>query len=140
MKIWDPSGNVIYDTQLGSPDNTLATTPIHGGSVKLKDEELFFNAKYESPVATSSGEESSSVYPNPFTDWVDVEFSSGSNENVSIQVMEMSGKVIFNEVFPVSEDGRYPLDIPEKEKGEAGIYLLVIKQGKKVEVLRLVRN
>ena len=140
VKIWDANGNVVFDTQIKSLDEAVATTPIAGGSVKLKQEKLAFNEKYESPVATSSGEESSSVYPNPFTDWVDVEFSSGSNENVVIQVMDLSGKVIFNEVFAVSDDGRYPLDIPEREKGEPGIYMLVIKQGKKVEILRLLRN
>jgi hypothetical protein len=140
VKMLDPNGNVIYDTQPGSPDDALATTLVKEGSVVLKEEELFFNAKYDSPVATSFGEETSSVYPNPFTDWVDVEFNSASNENVAIQVIDLSGKVIFNEVFSVSEEGRYPLDIPEREKGEPGIYMLVIKQGKKVEVLRLVRN
>jgi hypothetical protein len=138
IKIWDPMGNGIYDTQ--APDEAVATTQVTGGTIEIKQERPNFNEKYESRVATSFGEETSSVYPNPFTDWVDVEFSSTSHENVAIQVMDLSGKVIFNEVFPVSEDGRYPLDIPEREKGEPGIYMLVIKQGKKVEVLRLVRH
>src|SRR5690606_29430881 len=138
VKIWDKNGNVVYDTQLGEPDDAIATTPIGGGSIKTKEEKSTFNEKYESPLATSHGEGSSSVYPNPFTDWVDVEFSSSSKENVVIQVMDLSGKVIYNEVYPVSEDGMYPLDMPEQEKAEPGVYLLVIKQGKRVEVLRLI--
>lgn len=139
VKIWNPAGAVIYDTQWGSPDDATATTPLGGGSMKVDLEKTSLKTKFESPVASSYGGESSSAYPNPFRDWVDVQFNSASSENVVIQVLDLSGKVIFNQVFPASEDGRYPLDIQE-DKDEKGIYILIIKQGKKVEFHRLVRE
>lgn len=140
VKIWDPSGEVIYDTQFGSPDEAIATTPLGGGSINVDKKKSTFKDKYESPVATSFGGESSSVYPNPFNDWLDVKFNSASSENVIIQMLDLSGKVVYNEVFEASEDGNYSLDIPENEKRRPGIYILLIRQGKKVEFLRLVRE
>jgi hypothetical protein len=138
VKIWDPSGIVVYDTQIGEPDGAIATTPVGAGSIEIEEETAVFGDRYESAIATSFGEESTSAYPNPFKDMVDVQFNSPSKENVVIQMMDLAGKVVYNDVFPASEDGLYSLDIPDD--GQPGIFVIIIKQGKRVEFLRLVRE
>jgi hypothetical protein len=138
VKIWDPSGSVIYDTQTGEPDGAIATTPLRAGSIQIKEQKSIFNDRFESAVATSFGEESTSAYPNPFNDWVDVQFNSPSRENVVIQMLDLAGKVVYNDVFPVSEDGQYSLNIDDVVR--PGIFIIIIKQGKRVEFLRLVRE
>lgn len=139
VRITDPSGAVVYDTQLGAADEAIATTPVDG-VIKIDEKELRFDSGFESPVATSYEGESSSAYPNPFSEWLDVKFKSHSSERVSIQLLDLSGKVIYNEVFPVSEDGSYPIDIPERDTSGPGVYVLVIKQGHKVVFQRVVRK
>lgn len=139
VKISDPSGKVVYDTQFGEPEEALASTEIHG-SISIKNDTQAVKETYESPVATSFGEESTSVYPNPFKDWLGVQFNSASQENVVIQVLDLSGKVIFNEVFAANADGAYWLDLPEGENSKPGVYIMIIKQGKRVQFERLVRN
>jgi hypothetical protein len=140
VKVWDPSGAVIYDTQAGEPDDATPVTPLGAGSVEISDENSGFSTMYESPVATSYGGETTSVYPNPYNDFLDVQFNSVSKENVIFQILDLAGKVIFNQIFPANEDGTYSLDIPDDKTSIPGIYLLTIKQGKRVEIVRIVRN
>jgi hypothetical protein len=36
IKIWDASGTIVYDNQLGAPDGTDPTTAIGGGSIRIQ--------------------------------------------------------------------------------------------------------
>jgi hypothetical protein len=140
VKIWDPSGVAIYDTQPGSPDEAIPSTPLGAGQLTIEEAASALSETYESPVASSFGEESMSAYPNPFIDWMEVEFPSASQENVIIQLLDMAGNAILNRVFPASEDGSYLFEIPQSANGGPGTYFLTIRQGKKVKILRVARD
>lgn len=137
VKIWDPSGYVIYDTQHGDSDAAIATTDNGGGAIRFKKTSSFVE-QLEDAIASNFGNESSSIYPNPFIDNISVQFNSSSPEDVVINLMDLSGKVIVSKAYAVSDDGYYSLDIPEETRG--GIYILTIKQGDRVEYLRAVRK
>lgn len=139
VKILDGSGKVVYDTQRGEPDGAIATTDIGGGSIDIDnhDKNQFLDQLHEN-IASHFGEESSSVYPNPFTDWLNVQFNSASSEAVVVRLMDLTGKVVASAVHSVSDDGYYPLDIPENTR--KGIYILTITQGMRIDYLRLVRK
>lgn len=137
VKISDPAGNVIYDTQPGAPDNAIASNDLGGGSISVKTTSTFVQ-ELENTVASGFSEESTSVYPNPFIDYLSVQFNSSSQEQVLVQLSDLSGKTIASRSFPVSGDGYYNIDVPENAK--EGIYLLTIRQGKRVEYLKLVKQ
>ncbi len=136
VKIWDADGIVVYDTQAASPDNAIATTDLGGGSIQVGSD---FSEIFEDGVAASFEEGSTSVYPNPFQDWLSAHFTSGSNENINLQLMDLTGKLVFSQDYPVSEDGSYTLDLPEG-KSAGGLYILKIRQGRSVEFLRVIRK
>lgn len=139
VKIWDPAGKVIYDTQAGDDDGALAANEIGGGSIEIKQSKVDeFKEKLEDIISHHFGEEAPSVYPNPFTDWLKVQYNRGGHEPVVIQLLDLTGHVVVSQTFPVSDDGHYWLDIPRHVR--AGIYVLVIKQGRRVEYLRLLRK
>ena len=139
VKIWDAKG-VVYDTQLGSPDNAGATTYLGGGSIKIQSDEKTFGDSFENTIPSYSEEGSITVYPNPFVDRIKVQFSSWEPRGkVIVQLMDLTGKVIYKAEYPVSDDGSYTLDIPQHKK-DAGIYILKISQGIKSELIRLVRK
>ena len=138
VKIWDPSGAVVYDTQRGEPDDARATTDIGGGSIEIETKTGTFTEIIENAVASNFGEEASSVYPNPFIDNINIQLNSASAEDVAIQLMDLSGKIVASSVFPVSEDGYYSMDVPENAR--EGIYIMTIKQGKRVEYRSLVKK
>lgn len=136
VKIWDPAGYVIYDTQHGDAEAAIATTDIGGGAIRFKKTSSFIEQREE--AIANFGNESSSVYPNPFIDNIRVQFNSSSPDDVVITLMDLSGKVIVSLRYEVSDDGYYSLEIPEETRG--GIYILIIKQGTRVEYLRAVRK
>ncbi|HEX8039464.1 MAG TPA: T9SS type A sorting domain-containing protein, partial [Chryseosolibacter sp.] len=135
VKIWDAAGVVVYDTQAGSPDDAIAGTELGGGSIQI-DSDL---SEMSQDGLAFFEDGSASVYPNPFEDWLSVHFTSGSNEKISLQLMDLTGKVIVNEELPVSEDGSYALDLPDS-KDAGGLYILRIAQGRRVEFIRVIRK
>lgn len=137
VQISDPAGTVIYDTQLGAPDDAIASNDLAGGSISVQTTSTFVQ-ELENAIASGFSEESTSVYPNPFIDHLSVQFNSSSLEQVLVQLSDLSGKTIASRSFPVSDDGYYNIDVPEN--ANEGIYLLTIRQGKRVEYLKLVKQ
>ena len=141
VKIWDPAGVVIYDSQRGEAEGAVASTNLGGGSIEIQTTTtttpIFQNA-VEETVASSFGNEATSVYPNPFVDYITVQYNSRSNEDVVFRLMDLAGRVIANGAYPVSADGSYSLDIPEHLN--KGSYILSIKQGKRVEFMNMVKK
>ena len=141
VKIWDPAGVVIYDSQRGQADGAVASTNLGGGSIEILTNTTTtptFQKTVEETIASSFGNEATSVYPNPFIDFITVQYNSGSNEDVIFKLMDLAGRVIANGVYAVSADGSYSLDIPENLN--EGSYILTIKQGKRVEFMNLVKK
>lgn len=136
VKIWDPHGIVVYDTQAGSADDALASVKLGGGSIAVSSSAL--DDMDDDDIASHFEEGSTDVYPNPFEDWLSVHFTSESREKVNLQLMDLAGKVIFNQTYRVSDDGSYSIDLPKGT--HKGLYVLVIKQGKRVEFLRVIRK
>jgi hypothetical protein len=137
VKIWDPTGAVVYDTQRMDGDDAVATAQIGGGSIGIMNTSTFADT-LEDVIASYFGDEETSVYPNPFVDHLKVQFNSASREEVVIQLIDLSGKTVVSNVFPASDDGFYSMNIPEE--ANEGVYVLVIKQGDRVEYLRIVRK
>ena len=137
VRITDPSGAVIYDTQLGQSDDAIASTHINSGSIEIGNNNTFSTTETDM-TALSSGEESTSVYPNPFIDYMNVQFATTSTQDIVITVMDLAGQVIARSTFPVSADGIYTIDVPES--ASEGIYVLTIRQGKRVETFTVIKN
>lgn len=138
VKIWDPYGSVIYDTQPGEANDAIASIKIGGGNIEINNSGYDVFEDLDEMLDAYFGSESTAVYPNPFVDYLNVKFNATSKGDVLIQLMDLSGRIVASAVSPVREDGYYSLDVPEHAKN--GIYLLTITQGKRVEVLRLVRK
>jgi len=138
VKIWNAEGVVIYDTQLGAADGAIASTQIGAGSIEIGTSSSTFSAMSAETMSSSFGEEATSVYPNPFMDYVNVQFNSTSDENIEVQLMDLAGRIVATGVFPVSENGSYLLDVPGNPK--KGIYLLSVKQGQRIEMFNVIKN
>lgn len=143
VKIWDAYGVVIYDSQVGSPDDAEAETKLGGGSIQIhKGKSNNSIDSYKNTFAYSHNvtEASTEAYPNPFTESVKVKYYASFKDNVSLQLMDIiSGKVVYDKSHPFSEDGLYTVILPDSQRGK-GIYLLKISQGMRVETLKLLRE
>jgi hypothetical protein len=147
VKIWDPSGVVIYDTQLGQPDFAEATTKLGGGSIKIDNGSSTPDTyNLENGVDGENAENlvqqtetTTTVYPNPFQESITLKFASASLEHLNLQLLDITGKVIYQQDMAFREDGLYSFKLSDKQK-DAGLYILKVKQGRRVEFLRLTRK
>lgn len=82
------------------------------------------------PAANLSG------FPNPFTQTFTLDFTTESNEAVSIVVYDMTGKLVDNRTVSVDE-------LPAVNIGEnfaTGIYNLILTQGETIKTVRIVKG
>jgi hypothetical protein len=70
-----------------------------------------------------------SFYPNPSQGKFTVSFSSEANKNISVKLLDLSTKVLFEESID-NFNGTYSQKIDISDKGQ-GLYLLQITQGDK---------
>jgi hypothetical protein len=140
VKIWTASGTVIYDTQVGAADFAEATTKIDGGSIVIHhDNSGGHDDIFSNSVADFSKESATKVYPNPFSESVTVQFFSPSKENLNIQILDITGKAIYDRMHSYREDGSYSLQLHSNE-GRTGLYIMKINQGRMVEYIKLMRK
>lgn len=82
------------------------------------------------------------VYPNPFTDNLLVSVSAAKTAIMSIQVVDMSGRVVHRRDLGMVMPGKYNVSLVSTETGitQPGTYLLqVIRNGKAVKTVKLVK-
>lgn len=80
-------------------------------------------------VVLESKELKVSIYPNPSSDWVTIEFQKSLeylNSNLNLRISDISGKTISQELFTPSGTGQYRFDINDLSKG---VYIYQIFSG-----------
>jgi hypothetical protein len=143
VKIWNLSGLVIYDSQIGASDYADPTTAIGSGAIVvlgLKSKSIFGREATE-------GEESfeeitgveTSAYPNPFENKIIVNFASESTEDVRINLTNVHGQSIFDQNYKSNKEGIYEIDLTYSALSQE-IYLLRVNQGYNMKILKLRRK
>jgi hypothetical protein len=132
IKIWNKdTGKIVYDNQIGSSDNAKPVTALGGGSIVIHHAKV---KSAEIPEINSVAEEiNMTVYPNPFTERLRIEFVSPEDVNARIDIYDMTGrfiKTIFDQ--PVEAYQYYEAEFePEKMVSSFYVYRLIL--GDKVE-------
>ncbi len=88
----------------------------------------FITVTDPSGIEDATVAESLGVYPNPFTDYVNILFSQGGD--YTVQIVAIDGKVIENKTLSVNENEIVRLDV----NGDAGQYIVRILNSDKVAV------
>ncbi len=140
VKISDPSGSVVYDTQIGAPDEAEAMTKIGGGFIRVNNnKQQQLNQVLDKTFAEYSKEAETDVYPNPFKESLTVQFYSSSREGLHLQLSDVSGKAVYDQNHAYNEDGEYSIQLAPSE-GKPGLYILKINQGRIVEYIKVMRK
>jgi hypothetical protein len=79
-----------------------------------------------------------SLYPNPSTSSITVDFPSSNNQSI-LMIMDERGRILMNEAVPASNNGitTYTKDISELPKGA---YVLLVNQDGKNYTKRFIRG
>jgi hypothetical protein len=121
---------------------TLAGKAIGGGEIKISQQQANqpVTTTTESEVSTFSTEETSmSAWPNPFNDVLTFNFQSQVNGPLKVQVIDMTGNSIYDNVHEYSNDGVYQLQL-NSANARPGVYFLKVNQGRRVEYVKLMKD
>ncbi|WP_420318350.1 T9SS type A sorting domain-containing protein [Ekhidna sp.] len=89
-------------------------------------------------IQTFFGELEASTYPNPSSDFINVDMKGGDLGSYDVKVANLSGQVMLSEEFnKTEEEDSMTVDIRSIEKG---IYTLIIRKGSKVQSFRIVKQ
>ncbi len=127
-------GNVIIDMIDARQTDGFIAIGTHGNGV--------YSAYYD-PTAEvkETGDRifSASVYPNPFRDKTTVEYELMKDGNVSVQVIDFTGKEILTVLNSKQLAGINKFSI-ETSKLSPGAYLLKIRSGEQIQVIKILKE
>ncbi|HET6227421.1 MAG TPA: T9SS type A sorting domain-containing protein [Bacteroidia bacterium] len=91
------------------------------------------------PVANPGEDEYKiQIYPNPTSDLLNISFNSESQSNVTIEIIDMTGKKVFSEISVVQIGSNVRSVFTNRFK--SGIYFVKIQSVKGETVERFVKN
>lgn len=88
-------------------------------------------------VYLAKGIEVSTAYPNPFNPQSTILYTLDKNENIKIELLDISGKLIRTLVHRDHVPGNYEVNINEPTLG-SGIYLVRVQAGTQLEVQKIM--
>lgn len=142
IKIWDAAAVVVYDNQMAAADDAEATTALGGGSIVIHDgKSTSSNARMATAITDEkkiAEEYVTKVYPNPFMESITVHFNSLSGMDPRMQLFDMTGRAVYERVHSFNESGVYSIELSDARG--AGLYILQINEGKRIEFIRLIRK
>ncbi|MBU0765122.1 MAG: S8 family serine peptidase, partial [Bacteroidetes bacterium] len=79
------------------------------------------------------------VYPNPFTDRIEIDFYSVDSQEVKIELFDLMGRMIYSNEQPVFPGIRNQLDITGLSSVRQGVYVLRIRADEKAFKYKLIK-
>jgi hypothetical protein len=77
------------------------------------------------------------LFPNPASDFIDIEFSSLSGNNLQVEIIDLQGKPVYSSTWSSVLPGS-SCRITEISKFEQGLYLIIITNGDQQTVKKLM--
>jgi flagellar hook assembly protein FlgD len=78
------------------------------------------------------------IYPNPFLTSARLEYSLSQNSDITIEIYDMSGKVISNLLKKRQSAGKYTIDFDGSEI-PTGVYYCMLKTGNQVMTKKIIK-
>lgn len=136
-----PTG-FAYPTSLAiQPDNKIVV----GGYVSDNTSNFLNAARYHGGDISSTHDliagESLSIFPNPATDLITINYSLNRKELISIYLKDIFGKIVQPVLFEEDQTcGNHSLTIQIKNKLPSGVYFICISNSVTVKQVKMIRN
>jgi hypothetical protein len=124
IKIWEKvSDAVVYDNQIGKPDDSDAATLIGGGSIVIHA-----NKAIAKSASVIEPEAKINIYPNPFDNLIYLDLFTESTHEIIIEMVDMNGRVIehlYTGIIAAEVEHRFEFNT--KSDFNPGSYILRIR-------------
>jgi hypothetical protein len=133
-------GIVIQDYTV--PDETTGGTSSSPSVVQPSVVDQATDKDDQSAARTQTEKLASRIYPNPFTDFVNLDFNNESENNrISIEVYDLSGRIGYRRMLGQLPKGGNTIRLSAAEAGlKTGIYILTLSvNGKPIQANKVIR-
>jgi hypothetical protein len=96
-------------------------------------------SNFPNAIPTAGSNLNAHVYPNPFSDNFQLTLNGNVNEEVSIEIMDISGRIIAREIHVLAAANTV-VSFNALQNQNSGLYLIRILSGKEVSTLRAIKN
>jgi hypothetical protein len=122
--------NILKDPSLG--DTIYAVTPkgifrVWGTLVSIQNISTKIPGNFEI----------TNIYPNPFNPETTIKFTLNNNDNISLVILDVTGKEILNLISGYLQAGEYAYNL-NAESLSSGIYFCVLKSGSKKSIKKII--
>jgi hypothetical protein len=94
-------------------------------------------------VAARASSTNGRLYPNPFTDFVNIDFNNtAANNNISVEVYDLTGRLGYRKNFGKLPQGSNTLRVSAKDAGmKLGVYIMTLSvNGKTMQANKVIRT
>jgi hypothetical protein len=81
-----------------------------------------------------------SLFPNPFTNNYLVSVIAAQNETISVETIDLQGKIVASKISTMNVDGLNTIEIDNLNQLQAGIYFARITYNGSTQVKKIVKN
>jgi hypothetical protein len=133
-------GIIIQDYTV--PDETTGGSQSSPSVVQASAVDEAANKDDQSAARTQAEKLASRVYPNPFTDFVNLDFNNESeSDRVSIEVYDLSGRIGYRRMLGQLPKGGNTVRLSAAEAGlKTGVYIVTLSvNGKPIQASKVIR-
>jgi len=126
------SGDTAFHTYSISDTFEITLTALNCGSSDVKTEKVFV-----APATSVTSElfNTFDIFPNPVTDVLNLKFKLNKAENVSVKLMDISGRTVARESLDNVQAVQSTLDMSKLERG---IYIVAVQAGEEASHKKIV--
>ena len=101
---------------------------------------MYIDPNLVTNIATTNNVYALSVYPNPFTDKINITYQLNETATIYVKLMDVTGRIIYTSSSQNQNAGTHSLEINETTNLAKGVYLLEMNVGGEVNVYRLMKG
>jgi hypothetical protein len=131
IQISTTTGIVVYDNQMDQPVSDFVGLNITRGSIEVNDTKITKKVK---EVQETINVNTLFVYPNPTKYKYTLFLEGNSNENVQVEVFDMTGRLLKNIESTPGQIIEFGEDLP------IGAYFAIVSQGTYKKTVRLIKQ
>lgn len=125
-------GSSSISVNFGTTSGSISVVEASNGCIS--DAALYFINVCATPVEDKLANSTVNIYPNPFTNEVNIEISSINDFEYNLIVLDLNGRIVHNASYISSSTTVVGADLP------AGIYFARVITGEEVKTVKLVKQ
>lgn len=132
---WSTGATTQTITYSGSNGNATIAVVVTGGNGCTGEDDIIINVDICGGVGEIDQKDMFNVYPNPNDGVFTISFTEPTSERLTLNLMNMQGKLVYSEVFYMNSDTHKAIDLRNQAKG---VYTIMLQGTTFIQTEKLI--